>query len=60
MMTGRSQEQRQELAEVITRETARVTKCPLEHVQVVIIEHERSHWAVGGVIAKPTAQKTES
>lgn len=48
MLSGRSEQQKAELAEVLTRETARIAKCPAADVQVVLSEVERSHWAVGG------------
>ena len=53
MLAGRTQEQRDELAQVLTRETARIAKCPEADVQLVITEVERSRWAVGGVFSKP-------
>ncbi|WP_409320262.1 tautomerase family protein [Pseudomonas putida] len=53
MLSGRSQEQLNELAEVLTRETARIARCKTTDVQVVISEFDRSRWAVGGVIGKP-------
>lgn len=50
MLKGRSEEQRIELAEVLTKEMARVVDCPVSHIQVIISEVERTHWAVGGVL----------
>lgn len=59
MLTGRSQEQKNELAAVLTQETSRIAKCPVEHIQVIIDEYERSDWAVGGVMnSVPKAQTT--
>jgi 4-oxalocrotonate tautomerase len=48
MLSGRSPEQKSELAEVLTRETARIAKCAAEDVQIVIGEFAHSSWAVGG------------
>lgn len=50
LLAGRSQEQKNELAAALTRETARIAQCPLEHIQVIISEYGRSEWAVGGVM----------
>ncbi|WP_321954992.1 tautomerase family protein [Paraburkholderia bannensis] len=54
MLTGRTHAQKAELAEVLTRETARIAKCPLADVQLVMTEVERSMWSVGGTLAQPT------
>ncbi|GAB3629784.1 4-oxalocrotonate tautomerase [Pandoraea terrae] len=53
MLTGRTHEQKSELAEVLTRETARIAKCALSDVQLVITEVDRSMWSVGGTLAEP-------
>jgi 4-oxalocrotonate tautomerase len=53
MLAGRTHAQKSELAEVLTRETARIAKCPLADVQLVITEVERSMWSVGGTLAEP-------
>lgn len=50
LLAGRSQEQKNELAAVLTRETSRIAKCPVEHIQVIIDEYRHSDWAVGGVM----------
>ncbi|HKR47725.1 MAG TPA: tautomerase family protein [Paraburkholderia sp.] len=55
MLTGRTHAQKSELAEVLTRETARIARCPLADVQLVITEVERSMWSVGGTLAEPTS-----
>lgn len=54
MLTGRTHAQKAELAEVLTRETARIARCPLADVQLVMTEVERSMWSVGGTLAEPT------
>ena len=58
MLPGRSREQKKELAEVFTREMARIAKCGAEHIQIVFTAVERQDWAVGGVLSdepKPAA-----
>ncbi|HDR9173101.1 TPA: tautomerase family protein [Burkholderia vietnamiensis] len=48
MLAGRTHQQKAELAETLTRETARIARCPLEDVQLVFVEVPRSSWAAGG------------
>jgi 4-oxalocrotonate tautomerase len=48
MLAGRTLEQKSELAEVLTRETARITRCSLADVQIVFDEKAHASWAVGG------------
>lgn len=55
-LAGRTQQQKSEIADVFTRELARIAKCGIEDVQVVFSEVERRNWAVGGVISEPVAQ----
>ncbi len=55
MLAGRTQQQKNEIAEVFTRELARIAKCELADVQVVINEVGRKNWAVGGVFPDPSA-----
>ncbi|WP_029352884.1 tautomerase family protein [Bosea sp. 117] len=57
MLTGRTREQKQELAESLTSEMARIAKCTPASVQIVFTEVEREDWAIGGVLtdAKPAA-----
>jgi 4-oxalocrotonate tautomerase len=57
MLSGRTAQQKRDLVEALTRETARVAKCAVEGVQVVIAEVEREHWATGGVLASEAAKK---
>jgi len=59
MLAGRSQAQKDELAKVLSDETARITKCPVEHVQLIIDEYERASWAVGGVL-QTTPSKSQA
>jgi len=51
MLSGRTEEQKIELADVLTRETARIAKCAVQDVQIVFSEVPRSSWAVGGKLA---------
>ena len=48
MLAGRTLEQKSELAEVLTRETARIARCSLADVQIVFDEKAHASWAVGG------------
>ena len=50
MLSGRSNAQKKELAEVFTREMARIAKCGPEHIQIVFTDVARSDWAIGGVL----------
>jgi 4-oxalocrotonate tautomerase len=50
MLSGRTAEQKSELAEVLTRETARIAKCAPADVQIVFAEFAPTSWAVGGVM----------
>ncbi|MEK8025944.1 tautomerase family protein [Pseudaquabacterium rugosum] len=56
MLTGRSHAQKQELSDVLTRETARITRCAAEDIQIVITEVPRANWALGGKLGEPAAQ----
>jgi 4-oxalocrotonate tautomerase len=57
MLAGRSLEQKTELAEVLTRETARIARCAPADIQVVFGEVAHASWAVGGKLA---SAKTEA
>lgn len=48
MIAGRSQEKKQELVAVLTRETARILDIEPDWVTVVITEYTRDNWASGG------------
>ncbi|MEZ7203639.1 tautomerase family protein [Agrobacterium sp. O3.4] len=57
-LSGRSQEQKKEVASVFTRELARIAKCGPDDVQIVFMDVERKNWSVGGVFAEdPTLEK---
>ncbi|MDG4889917.1 MULTISPECIES: tautomerase family protein [unclassified Mesorhizobium] len=58
MLAGRSREQKRELAEVFTREMARIANCKPEAVHVVFADVDRSDWAIGGALTdEPSARK---
>lgn len=46
---GRPEEMKKELIKKVSEVTADVLKVPLEHVQCILIEVPRKHWARGGV-----------
>ena len=50
LLAGRTQQQKNEIADVFTRELARIANCGVQDVQIVFHEVERRNWAVGGVI----------
>jgi 4-oxalocrotonate tautomerase len=58
MLSGRTPEQKSELAEVLTRETARIAKCAPTDVQIVFAEVPPSSWAVGGAMVGSSTAHT--
>lgn len=48
MFEGRTIEQKRELVEVLSKETARITGCSVESVYVVIDEVKKENWGAGG------------
>ena len=48
---GRTTEQKRELAQAFTAETARVLKCPKEAVEVIFEDVKKSDWAKAGKLA---------
>ncbi len=50
MAQGRSQAQKQALAEALTREVVRILGSKPEWVTVVIDEYPRDNWATAGVL----------
>lgn len=48
MWAGRSLEQKRELVEVLTRETARIAGCGPESVYVIIDDVKKENWGAGG------------
>ncbi len=51
LFEGRSTDQKREFAEAVTREAARVLKCPPESVDIVFDDVSRADWASGGRLA---------
>jgi 4-oxalocrotonate tautomerase len=48
MLAGRTVEQKRELVEVLTRETARIAKSSPDSIFVVIEDVAKENWGVGG------------
>lgn len=48
MWEGRSLEQKRELIEILTRETARIAQCAPESVYIVIQDVKKENWGAGG------------
>jgi 4-oxalocrotonate tautomerase len=48
MIAGRSQEQKKELVNVLTRETGRILEVEPESISIVIDEYSRDNWASAG------------
>ena len=49
LLDGRSDEMKKELMRKVSSVTAETLNIPLEHVQVILHEVQRKHWAKGGV-----------
>ena len=47
---GRSVEQKRELIEVLTRETARIMKTQEEKIRILIYEVSKENWGNAGII----------
>ena len=50
MLSGRSTEQKRELAEALTKAIVETCGADRDGTSVVIEEYEREHWAKGGVL----------
>lgn len=48
MWTGRTLEQKRELVEVLTRETARIVGTEPDSIYIVIEDVKKENWAAGG------------
>jgi len=48
MWEGRSIEQKRELVEVLSKETARIAGCSIDSIYVVIDEIKKQNWGAGG------------
>lgn len=55
LLSGRNQQQKKEIADIFTRELARIAKCGIGDVQVLFDEVDKQNWAVGGVISETAA-----
>ena len=54
MVAGRTAEQKRELAEALTRETARIANTSPASVMVIIEDVAKENWAVGGKLLSDT------
>ena len=50
MFPGRTLDQKREMAEVLTREVARIAICPENDVDVIFEEISKDSWALGGTL----------
>ncbi|MNP69546.1 4-oxalocrotonate tautomerase [compost metagenome] len=50
MLEGRDHAQKREIAEVLSRELARIARCDVSDVQVVLSEVTKENWATGGMV----------
>ncbi|MEO0348869.1 MAG: 4-oxalocrotonate tautomerase [Cyanobacteria bacterium P01_A01_bin.15] len=48
ILPGRTVDQKRELVDVLTRETARIAGCSVESIYVVIEDVKKENWGVGG------------
>lgn len=51
LFEGRTTEQKREFSEAVTREAARILKCPPEAVDVVFDDVKKTDWATAGKLA---------
>lgn len=56
MLAGRTRGQKQELADVLTREMSRIVNCSPESIQIVFCDVARDDWAVGGRLVSEPAR----
>ena len=47
---GRSLEQKRELVEVLSKETARIAGCSVDSVYVIIDDIKKQNWGAGGML----------
>lgn len=59
MLAGRTQQQKNEIADIFTRELARVARCGVGDVQIIFNDVERRNWSVAGVIREDGAPAKE-
>ncbi len=55
-LAGRSREQKEELAEAITREMSRIAGCAPAAIQIVFSDVKKSDWAIGGRLTDSLAK----
>ncbi|MEM1242977.1 MAG: 2-hydroxymuconate tautomerase family protein [Cyanobacteria bacterium P01_H01_bin.26] len=48
ILPGRTVDQKRELVDVLSRETARIAGCSVESIYVVIEDVKKENWGVGG------------
>ena len=48
MWEGRSTDQKRELVDVLSKETARITGCEVSSVYVIIKDVKKENWGAGG------------
>ena len=56
ILEGRSREQKRELAQTLTKETARIIKVSEASIFVVIDEVKKENWAIGGELLQVAQQ----
>ncbi|BCS88537.1 4-oxalocrotonate tautomerase [Pseudodesulfovibrio sediminis] len=50
MFEGRTTDQKRELVEVLSRETARITGCDVDSIYVILEDVKKSNWGAGGML----------
>jgi 4-oxalocrotonate tautomerase len=50
MFESRTVEQKRELVDVLTRETARIAGCSTDSIYIVIEDVKKSNWGAGGAL----------
>jgi 4-oxalocrotonate tautomerase len=53
MLSGRTAEQKKELAFTISSELSRIAQCEMSDVQIIFSDVERHAWAIGGKLLGP-------
>jgi 4-oxalocrotonate tautomerase len=53
MWSGRSHEQKKELAEAITADMVRILGKKAETIQIVFEDTDKTNWAVAGILPEP-------
>ncbi len=48
MWEGRTVDQKRELVEILSRETARIAQCDVESVYIIIEDVKKENWGAGG------------